>query len=362
MLKVRRVIIIVCGFLYSILLNGQCSYNLNSYTHIDCYGDNAGTIDISISNPDVSFWWEGPNSFTSSSLNLTDLFAGKYTLTIMENVIIGDTSSALVCVLVDTIVIQQTIPITANFTLSGMCNEMDSADVNTSIWGGTPPYMTIWNTGDTARNTTNLAPNDFIPYTLTITDANFCVVDQYLSVPVTSSMNPFMSSLGVICKDDYSGSARVFVTQGTPPFEFTWDIDTSIIIKNDSFSEINSLVPGRYIVKIADDMGCVIYDTTEVKSNPRECLTIYRAFSPNDDSVHDFWEIENIHLYPEALILVYNHNGQQVFRRRNYENAEGSAFGGIDQEGKTLPSGTYYYVIDLENGDEVFKGTLTIVR
>ena len=48
MLKVRRVIIIVCGFLYSILLNGQCSYNLNSYTHIDCYGDNAGTIDISI--------------------------------------------------------------------------------------------------------------------------------------------------------------------------------------------------------------------------------------------------------------------------------------------------------------------------
>ena len=29
-----------------------------------------------------------------------------------------------------------------------------------------------------------------------------------------------MSSTGVICKDDNSGSARVFVAQGTPPFDF----------------------------------------------------------------------------------------------------------------------------------------------
>tara|TARA_B100001758_G_scaffold201591_1_gene180674 strand:+ start:341 stop:1426 length:1086 start_codon:yes stop_codon:yes gene_type:complete len=361
-LKPRRFIIIAFVLLYSTLLNGQCTYNLNSYTHIDCYGDNTGTIDISISDPDVSFWWQGPNGFTSTSLNLADLFAGKYTLTIMENVIIGDTSSALVCMLVDTITIQQTIPVTASFILSGMCNEMDSADVYTSIWGGTPPYSTLWSTGDTARNTTNLAPNDFIPYTLTITDANFCIVDQYLTVPVTSSMNTFMSSLGVICKDDYSGSARVFVTQGTPPFKFIWNSDTNIIIKNDSFSEINSLIPAIYTVRIVDDMGCITYDTTQVKSNPRECLTIYRAFSPNDDSVNDFWEIENIHLYPRALILVYDRNGQQVFRRRNYENAEGEAFGGFDQDGRMLPSGTYYYVIDLENGDEVLKGTLTIVR
>jgi len=27
-----------------------------------------------------------------------------------------------------------------------------------------------------------------------------------------------------------------------------------------------------------------------------------------------------------------------------------------------LPSGTYYYLIDLDNGDDVFKGVLTIVR
>ena len=62
------------------------------------------------------------------------------------------------------------------------------------------------------------------------------------------------------------------------------------------------------------------------------------------------------------MILVYDRNGRQVFRRRNYENAEDVAFGGKDLSGQPLPSGAYYYVIDLENEDEVFKGVLTIVR
>ena len=109
-------------------------------------------------------------------------------------------------------------------------------------------------------------------------------------------------------------------------------------------------------------MGCETQDTIEVQHNPSICLKVYKAFSPNDDAIHEFWEIENIHLYPEALIVIYDRNGREVYRRRNYQNAEGVAFGGIDQEDRVLPSGGYYYVIDLGNGDPVFKGTLTIVR
>ena len=52
-----------------------------------------------------------------------------------------------------------------------MCSEYDSTDVVTSIWGGTPPYTTLWSTGDTARNTDSLAPS-ILPYQLFITDAN----------------------------------------------------------------------------------------------------------------------------------------------------------------------------------------------
>ena len=345
-----------------------CDYNLDNYSHNNCFGDSAGVIDITLLNPDplaTTFWWTGAEGFYSTSTNISNLKAGNYVIHIRNNVP-GDTSTVL-CYETDTIVIEESLEIEAFFELSAMCNKNDSANVNTNIWGGTPPYTTLWNTGDTARNIDSLAPS-ILPYELNITDVNSCIRRKYLSISVVSPMNPFMSAVAVICKDDNSGSARVFVTNGTPPFSFVWEKDSSIEQYNDiyvpvdSFSLINNLSPGVYAVEITDDMGCIINDSIEVKSNPAICITVYKVFSPNDDNIHEFWEIENINLYPEALVQVYDRTGRQVYNRRNYINAEEHAFGGKDQEGRTLPSGTYYYVIDLENEDTVFKGVLTMVR
>ena len=365
MKKIKYVLIIAILFT-AFSVTAQCDYNLDNYSHVDCYGGNTGEIDITIFNTNASFWWEGPNGFTSNSFNLTSLLAGKYILTIMDNVIPGDTSSVVNCMFIDSIFIEETIEISANFELSNMCNENDSADVTTTIWGGTPPYTTLWSTGDTARSTDSLAPS-ILPYELYITDKNGCFMTIYFPVNEVKGMTTFMSSVSVICKDDTYGSARVFVTNGTPPFEFQWstnitDSIINIIPSYDSFSVLPSLTPGEYKVKITDDMGCVTRDTVEVKSNPAICITVYKVFSPNDDDTHEFWEIENIALYPKALVQVYDWSGRQVYNRRNYRNAEEHAFGGKDQEGRTLPSGTYYYIINLENGDTVFKGALTIVR
>ena len=353
--------LLIAILLFSFSAQSQCDYTLDNYEHIDCFGDSTGAIDITISDTSSSFWWTFPNGFTNNSLNLTNLKAGQYLLTIVANVTLGDTSTPSICYIVDTLPIAQTLQITASFELSSMCNEYDSANVKTTIWGGTSPYTTLWSTGDTARNTDSLAPST-LPYTLTITDTNNCFRNQFLIVDSVQEMNSFMSSVAVICKDDYSGSVRVFVTEGTPPFQFQWSTDSSIFLEHDSFSVIESLVPGEYCVKITDDMGCITRDTIDVKSNPAICIFPYKVFSPNDDNIHEFWEIENIHLYPEALVEVYDRTGKQVYRRRNYINAEEHAFGGKDQQGVTLPSGTYYYVIDLENEDIVFKGVLTIVR
>ena len=60
-------------------------------------------------------------------------------------------------------------------------------------------------------------------------------------------------------------------------------------------------------------MGYVIYDTANILTNPDSCIVLYNVFSPNGDGIHDFWEINNIELYPEALIEVYDRNGRKVF-------------------------------------------------
>ena len=34
----------------------QCQFNLDSYTHVNCYSENTGTIDISFIDPNISFF------------------------------------------------------------------------------------------------------------------------------------------------------------------------------------------------------------------------------------------------------------------------------------------------------------------
>ena len=363
-MRIRKILLGLLFVLNSILSFGQCDVDLHfmNISHVDCYGDATGSIEgIILINTDASIWWEGPNSYSSNSLDISGISSGEYSLIIMNNLVPQDTSTTLICTDTVRVFVEQTIKLTASIKRYNMCHEGDSVDFITTIWGGTPPYNTLWSNGDTSRNANNLPPTSLVPHTLTITDTNFCVVDTSIFVDEVSEMNPFMSSVGVICKDDNSGEARVFAQEGTPPYSFNWGFGIEPMI-HDSFSEITGLFPGFYAVEITDDMGCIIYDSIEVKSNPNICLTIYKAFSPNDDNTHEFWEIENIHLYPTALVTVYDRNGTQVFRRRNYVNAEEYGFGGKDKNGQPLPSGNYYYVIDLEMEDEIFKGTVTIVR
>lgn len=362
------VLFIFSGTYYSF---SQCEYNIDNLVHVNCFGENTGKIDVSIQNSNATFWWIGPNGFFSNGVSLSNLFSGDYTLTIMDNLIPGDTSSSLICKTVEVITIQQTIDIGAEFTLSNLCEINDSADVTTVIWGGTPPYTTLWSTGDTSRNTNNLAPSASY-YSLNITDANSCTKNQFLLVePISMPMQTFMASGGIECKDDNTGFADVFVSNGNPPFTFEWEtsvdiehdtLNFNIPIEDNSSSKISRLIPGYFRVKVMDSYGCEILDSIEVKSDPDICLTIYKVFSPNGDAYHEVWEIQNIHLYPNALVEIYSRNGSQVFRKRNYKNTIEEGFKGVDVNGNNLPSGTYYYVVDLENEDEIFKGTVTIVR
>ena len=85
-------------------------FNLDSYTHNDCFGDNSGSINLTLSNPNSTIQWSGPNSFISNNIDINNLIAGTYYLTI-TNLIQGCTSS-------DSIIIQETNKISAEVNSS----------------------------------------------------------------------------------------------------------------------------------------------------------------------------------------------------------------------------------------------------
>jgi gliding motility-associated-like protein len=86
-------------------------------------------------------------------------------------------------------------------------------------------------------------------------------------------------------------------------------------------------------------------------------VTIPNAFSPNNDRVHDHWEITNLSGYPGCVVKVFNRYGQIVFESKGY----GTSWNG-SSKGKELPMGTYYYIINLGDDSKPMTGAVTIIR
>ena len=86
-------------------------------------------------------------------------------------------------------------------------------------------------------------------------------------------------------------------------------------------------------------------------------INVPNAFSPNNDGINDYWDIKSLDTYPESTTSVYNRYGQQVFQTIGYAKPWDG-----DYNGAPLPPGTYYYIIDLKDGQPKIAGWVLIVR
>ena len=105
--------------------------------------------------------------------------------------------------------------------------------------------------------------------------------------------------------------------------------------------------------------GCINSDSISISVISE--LKIPSGLTPNGDGYNDTWEIDNAYLFPSITVQVVNRWGQKVFFSRGYGN--GIEWDGTN-DGKTLPTATYYYVIDLNDGRNTapMTGPVTIVR
>ena len=85
-------------------------------------------------------------------------------------------------------------------------------------------------------------------------------------------------------------------------------------------------------------------------------LQVYTGFSPNGDGVNDVFYIEGLEAYPNAQLTVFNRWGNQVYRSDSYKNDWTGLW-----EGKLLPDGTYFYVLDDGEGN-LLSGYVQIHR
>jgi gliding motility-associated-like protein len=119
-----------------------------------------------------------------------------------------------------------------------------------------------------------------------------------------------------------------------------------------------------FIYQICDDTDVIECDeaTVYIYVEPKPLL-VFQAVSPNGDGFNDLWIIQGIQKYPDNEVRLFDRYNNLVYQESGYDNVD-TYWAGISniRDSKELPDGTYFYVIDLGNGEELLKGFIVLKR
>jgi gliding motility-associated-like protein len=89
---------------------------------------------------------------------------------------------------------------------------------------------------------------------------------------------------------------------------------------------------------------------------------IPEGFSPDGDGINDRFEIIGIEIFNQVKIRIYNRWGNLVYQSERYQNDWDGKSNASMAIGSTLPTGTYYYTIEIVDTKEKFSGNVFLKR
>ena len=220
------------------------SRNLNvsiQKTDVLCKGESNGAIVLNVTGGSGAYTYVWDNG--SEGKVLTNLSAGVYSVLI---------SDAAGCATTASIVISEpalALGLTVDRTTEFACFGDNTGFANAIPSGGVAPYTYLWSNGARTRQINNLSAGN---YTVSVTDANGCLIQQSFSIqqpakPVSVSAK---GGLQLSCAGDGNGAIELNVEGGTSPYTYLWSTGSTA-------SKIENLTAGDYTVRVSDAKGCI---------------------------------------------------------------------------------------------------------
>lgn len=399
------------------------SISSSSNLENSCYGDNSGSIYTTADGgtPDYLYYWSGPGEFSSTQKDIINLGGGDYYLLVYDSQACVASSGKITITeppgIKSTATIQPATCYTSSFDgsitleieggvmplsylwsidsvtrdISGLsagnysvtitdadnCSasfiyEVTSLSLvhadagrDTTVCVGEQLVLNgqggdffLWHpeTGLNNPNIANPAATISAPvsYLLTVSDAAGCTD--------TASVNILVNPLfGIDAGDDITAilDRTIQLSASAGPFEsYSWSPTTGIDNPEDREPSLTVTGEETYFVTGTSIYGCK--ETDSVRIFISSGLTIYSGFTPNNgDDINNFWDIDYTEYYPGIIVMVFNRWGKQIFSSEGYSDEQ--RWDGT-YNGKDVPTGTYYYIIDLGDGSPPISGTVTILR
>jgi len=125
----------------------------------------------------------------------------------------------------------------------------------------------------------------------------------------------------------------------------------------------NSFVGKEFVdVQVCDSLNNCTQRAIQIEINAD--IVVFNAVSPYADGINDYFRLQYIDEMEETKsnkVVIVDRWGNEVFSISNYDNAT-RVFNGKDNNGKDLPTGTYYYRIDFSSGRSTLTGFISLKR
>ena len=206
--------------------------------NIKCFGDKAGSINVSVSGGVEPYLYTWSNGATTQ--DLLNIPAGNYSLRVKDSKSCESTINASV---------EEPQPLVVeNTSINNIkCNGDQEGAVTVSVKGGKIPYTYSWNNGATTRDIQNISAGT---YKLKVTDANGC--KELFSTSVIEP--PFLTkSIDAVkhisCNGESNGSVDLSVSGGIVPYSYQWS-------NGITSQDLINVPAGDYSVLISEGNGC----------------------------------------------------------------------------------------------------------
>ena len=288
------------------------------------------SVSVSGSNSPFTINW---TSISMSGDSVRGLCEGNYPITVTDSKNCEDTLS-----------------INVSYNVNQLVNASTSTVIDTS-WG-MEPFSFLWSNGQITPHADSLCEGTH-SVTVTANGGPFaCPYTEGFTIdPISVILNH--DDAIVDCEYDIPPEGIIIIVNpdgGTPNYSFLWSTgDTIDRIKD-------NLHPGKYDVSVFDNNGCQLDTSIIISALGPDCIP--NVFTPNNSGPNNVWELENAFLYKESTITIYGRFGKKVYESVGYD----TPWDGTNKKGRAVPDGTYFYIINLGNGHDPIRGTVTIIR
>jgi gliding motility-associated-like protein len=247
------------------------NYTINAITPISvvgqninnvvCFGTATGTVRYTVSGfaPNYNYTVANSagattvapgNAVTNGTVNLTNLAAGTYTITVTDPVTLCTATSAI------TITAPTAALTVSNTPTQPTCTTTTgSVTVNATGGWGSNSYSLAGPTPKAAQSSNSFTGLAAGNYTITVTDANGCAVTSTFTL--TAAVRPVLTVTGSdVCLPGTSLTVAVTAGTGLAPFQFSLNGGTYANGTVANGTTYTNLAAGTYTITVRDANGC----------------------------------------------------------------------------------------------------------